>query len=129
MKCRRHSSYGMKLFIPLNECLLHFIINNAIINRFWDSVGWIRNFAKNCGSLRNFGSRYVALLFNMIRINCTPHKCSGFNQMEEAKVSFRDVWLDTLCRIHSWCQQKADPVKGLKMSSMWPTKVTCLRKF
>jgi hypothetical protein len=49
--------------------------------------------------------------------------------MEEAKVSFRDVWLDTPCRIHSWCQQKADPVKGLKMSSMWPTKVTCLRKF
>jgi hypothetical protein len=38
MKCRRHSSYGMKLFIPLDEWLLHFIINNEIINHFWDSV-------------------------------------------------------------------------------------------
>jgi hypothetical protein len=38
IKCRRHSSYRMKLFIPLDECMLHFIINNEIINRFWDSV-------------------------------------------------------------------------------------------
>jgi hypothetical protein len=30
-------------------------------------------------------SKYVASFFNMIRINCTPRKCSGFNQMEEAK--------------------------------------------
>jgi hypothetical protein len=84
---------------------------------------------RQCAHVEGGVSRYVALLFNMIRINCTPQKCSGFNQMEEAKVSFRDVWLDTPCRIHSWCQQKADPVKGLKMNSMWPTKVTCLRKF
>jgi hypothetical protein len=30
-------------------------------------------------------SKYVASFFNMIRIICTPQKCSGFNQMEEAK--------------------------------------------
>jgi hypothetical protein len=41
-------------------------------------------------------SKYVALLFSMVCIICTPQKCSGFNQIEEAKVSFRDVWLDTL---------------------------------
>jgi hypothetical protein len=46
--------------------------------------------------------------------------------MEEAKVSFRDVWLDTPCRIHSWCQQKADPVKGLKMSHVQSAKVFSL---
>jgi hypothetical protein len=33
-------------------------------------------------------SKYVASFFNMIRIICTPQKCSGFNQMEEAKSSF-----------------------------------------
>jgi hypothetical protein len=71
-------------------------------------------------------SKYVALLFNMIRIICTPQKCSRFNQMEEAKVSFGDVWLDTPCRIHCWCQQKADPVKGLKMSRMRSAKVLTL---
>jgi hypothetical protein len=71
-------------------------------------------------------SKYVALLFNMIRIICTPQKCSGFNQIEEAQVSFRDVWLDTPCRIHCWCQQEADPVKGLKMSRMQSAKVLTL---
>jgi hypothetical protein len=30
-------------------------------------------------------SKYVALLFNMIRIICTPQKCSGFNQMKDGK--------------------------------------------
>jgi hypothetical protein len=38
MKCRRRSSYRMKLFIPLDECMLQFIINNEIIDLFWDSV-------------------------------------------------------------------------------------------
>jgi hypothetical protein len=46
----------------------------------------------------------------------TSKNVPGFDQMKEAKVSFGDVWLDTPCRIHSWCQPKADPVKGLKMS-------------
>jgi hypothetical protein len=32
-----------------------------------------------------FLSKYVASFFHMIRIICTPQKCSGFNQMEEAK--------------------------------------------
>jgi hypothetical protein len=36
---KKHSSYGMKNFIPYDECFLHFIINNVIIPRFWDSVG------------------------------------------------------------------------------------------
>jgi hypothetical protein len=67
-------------------------------------------------------SKYVALLFNMIRINCTP----GFNQMEEAKVSSKDVWLDTPCRIHGWCQKKACPVKRLKMSRVQSAKVLTL---
>jgi hypothetical protein len=38
MKCNKHSSNGMKSFIPLDECLLHFIINNEISHRFWDSA-------------------------------------------------------------------------------------------
>jgi hypothetical protein len=46
--------------------------------------------------------------------------------MEEAKVSSRDVWLDTPCRIHCWCQQKEDPVKGLKMSRVQSAKVFML---
>jgi hypothetical protein len=71
-------------------------------------------------------SNYVALLFSMFRINCTPQNVPGFNQMEEAKVSSKDVWLDTPCRIHSWCQQKACPVKGLKMSHVWSAKVLTL---
>jgi hypothetical protein len=64
--------------------------------------------------------------FQHVRIICTPQKCSGFNQIEEAKVSFRDMWLDTPCRIHYWCQQKADPVKGLKMSRGRSAKVLTL---
>jgi hypothetical protein len=39
MKCNNHSSNGMKSFIPYDECLLHFIINNGINHCFWDSVG------------------------------------------------------------------------------------------
>jgi hypothetical protein len=35
---KKHSSYGMKSFIPQDECFLHFIINNEIIHGFWDSV-------------------------------------------------------------------------------------------
>jgi hypothetical protein len=38
MECRKHSSYLIKLFIPWDECFLHFIINNQIIHGFWDSV-------------------------------------------------------------------------------------------
>jgi hypothetical protein len=53
-----------------------------------------------------FLSKYVTLFFNMIRINCTPQKSSGFNQMEEAKVSSRNGWLDTSCRIHSGVNRK-----------------------
>jgi hypothetical protein len=33
----------------------------------------------------HYVSKYVASFFHMIRIICTPQKCSGFNQMEEAK--------------------------------------------
>jgi hypothetical protein len=43
---------------------------------------------------------------------CTPQKCSGFNQMEEAKVSFRDGWLDTPCRIHSGVNRKRTLSRG-----------------
>jgi hypothetical protein len=56
--------------------------------------------------------KYVALFFNMIRIICTPQKCSGFIQMEEAKVSFRDGWLDTPCRIHSGVNRKLTLSRG-----------------
>jgi hypothetical protein len=35
---KKHSSYGMKSFIPEDKCFLHFIISNTIIYRFWDSV-------------------------------------------------------------------------------------------
>jgi hypothetical protein len=49
--------------------------------------------------------------------------------MQETKVSVRDVWLDTHCRIHGWCQPKADPVKGLKMSECGPPRPYALRKF
>jgi hypothetical protein len=35
---KKHSAYGMKSFIPWDDCFLHFIINNEIIYRFWDSV-------------------------------------------------------------------------------------------
>jgi hypothetical protein len=38
----------------------------------------------------------------------------------------KDVWLDTPCRIHSWCQLKADPVKGLKMSRVRSAQVLTL---
>jgi hypothetical protein len=41
---KKHSSYGMKSFIlwDEDECFLHFIINNEIIHRFWDSaVQWV----------------------------------------------------------------------------------------
>jgi hypothetical protein len=72
-------------------------------------------------------SKYVALLFNMIRINCTPQKGSGFlTKLKRKKVSSKDVWLDTPCRIHGWCQQKACPVKGLKMSCVRSAKVLML---
>jgi hypothetical protein len=62
----------------------------------------------------------------MIRINCTPQNVLGFNQMEEEKVSPKDVWLDTPCRIYGWCQQKACPVKGLNMSRTRSAKVLML---
>jgi hypothetical protein len=35
---KKHSSYGMKSFIPKDECFPHFIINNETIHGFWDSV-------------------------------------------------------------------------------------------
>jgi hypothetical protein len=38
---KKHSSYGMKSFILQDESCLHFIINNEIIHRFWDSVRYI----------------------------------------------------------------------------------------
>jgi hypothetical protein len=62
----------------------------------------------------------------MIRIIALLKNVPGFNQMKEAKVSFRDGWLDTPCGIHCWCQQNADPVKGLKMSRVRSTKVLTL---
>jgi hypothetical protein len=71
-------------------------------------------------------SKYVALLFNMIRIDCTPQKCSWFQPSYRGKKLSKDVWLDTPCRIHSWCQLKADPVKGLKMSRVRSAKVLTL---
>jgi hypothetical protein len=43
---KKHSSYGMKSFIPWDECFLHFIINNEIIHRFWDSVFTTRFYAR-----------------------------------------------------------------------------------
>jgi hypothetical protein len=46
--------------------------------------------------------------------------------MEEGKVSSKDVTLDTPCRIHGWCQKKACPVKGLKMSRVQSAKVLTL---
>jgi hypothetical protein len=44
-------------------------------------------------------------------------------KLKRKKVSFKDVWLDTPCRIHGWCQQKACPVKELKMSRVQSAKV------
>jgi hypothetical protein len=105
-------------FVGSNRSSKYFRITFIFNFKFVSTL----NFLKLASEL----SKYAALLFNMVRIICTPQKCSGFNQMEEAKVSFRDVWLDTPCRIHCWCQQKADPVKGLKMSRVRSAKVLTL---
>jgi hypothetical protein len=45
------------------------------------------------GTVRNFSdylsymSKYVALLFNMIRINCTPQNVPGLSKLKRKKVS------------------------------------------
>jgi hypothetical protein len=57
-----------------------------------------------------------------------PKKVPGFDQMKEAKVSSRDVWLDTPCRIHSSHESYSQNRRVLYPSILWLFYVWANRK-